>query len=106
MAMADAAAGEYMARWSRPAAHVPLAADEHGGRLTPAGCRAAAVWLWAALTCGERRDAPALADPGWSAVPLKSRLRTVRSMSRWMPDAVAVRLLRFGQTLTDGPEPC
>jgi hypothetical protein len=74
---------------------------ERGGRLMPAGCRAAAVWLWTVLTCGERGDAPALMDPGWSAVPLKSRLRTCRTMSGWLPDALADQLLGFGETLLD-----
>jgi hypothetical protein len=72
---------------------------EHGGRLMPAGCRAAAVWLCTTLTCGERGDAPALVDPGWSAVRLKSRLRTCRNLSMWLPDALVDRLLGFGQTL-------
>jgi hypothetical protein len=71
----------------------------HGGRLMPAGCRAAAVWLWTMLTCGELGDAPALVDPGWSGVSLKSRLRTCRNLSVWLPDALADRLLRFGQAL-------
>jgi len=73
----------------------------HGGRLMPAGCRAAAVWLWTTLTCGECGDAPALADPGWSAVCLKSRLRTSRNLSVWLPDSLADKLLGFGQTLLE-----
>jgi hypothetical protein len=73
----------------------------HGGRLMPAGCRAATVWLWTMLTCGERGDAPALLDPGWSAVCLKSRLRTCRNLSVWLPDALADKLLRFGETLLE-----
>jgi hypothetical protein len=67
----------------------------------PAGCRAAAVWLWTMLTCGERGDAPALADSGWAAVPLKSRLRTCRNLCVWLPDTLAGKLLRFGQTLME-----
>ncbi|MGI5238692.1 TniQ family protein [Dactylosporangium sp. CA-139066] len=78
---------------------------EHGGRLMPAGCRAAAVWLWTAMTCGELGDAPALLDPGWSTVPIKSRLRTCRTMSRWLPDALADQMLRFGATLLDSHNP-
>jgi hypothetical protein len=74
---------------------------QHRGRLMPAGCRAAAVWLWTTMTCGERGDAPALADPGWSAVCLKSRLRSCRNLSVWLPDALADDLLRFGQTLLE-----
>jgi hypothetical protein len=73
----------------------------HGGRLMPAGCRTAAVWLWTTLTCGERGDAPALVDPGWSAVCLKSRLRTSRNISGWLPKALADKLSRFGQTLLE-----
>jgi hypothetical protein len=53
------------------------------------------------MTCGERGDAPALADPGWSAVRLKSRLRTCRNLFMWLPEALAGKLLRFGQTLLE-----
>jgi len=74
---------------------------EYGGKLMPSGCRAAAVWLWTMLTCGELGDAPALVDPGWSAVSLKSRLRTCRKLSVWLPDALADKLLRFGQALME-----
>jgi hypothetical protein len=77
----------------------------HGGRLMPAGCRAAAVWLWTMLTCDELGDAPALVDPGWTGVSLKSRLRTCRNLSVWLPDALADKLLRFGQALL-GPTGC
>jgi hypothetical protein len=34
---------------------------EHGGRLMPSSCRAAAAWLWTTLTCGEHID-PLLHD--------------------------------------------
>jgi hypothetical protein len=76
----------------------------HGGRLMPAGCRAA-VWLWTILTCDELGDAPALVDPGWTGVSLKSRLRTCRNLSVWLPDALADKLLTFGQALL-GPTGC
>ena len=53
----------------------------HGGRLMPARCRAAAVWLWTMLTCDELDNALTLVDPVWTGVSLKSRLRTCRNLS-------------------------
>src|SRR5260221_9666773 len=44
-------------------------------------------------------DAPALADPGWSRVTAKSRLRTCRGLADRMPPALAAKLLTFGQAL-------
>lgn len=65
------------------------------------GVQGVAVWLWTTLTCSERRDAPALVDPGWSSVTMKGRLRTCRTMSAWLPEALAQKLLTFGRTLLD-----
>lgn len=52
-------------------------------------------------TRGERTQAPALADPGWSAVSVKSRLRSCRQLSERLPAALGVRLLAFGNALLD-----
>ncbi len=74
---------------------------QHGLELTSTGCRASAVWLWAALTCGEVRDAPGFAHPDWSAVSGKGRLQACRRLSNRLPTALAAELLAFGQAILD-----
>jgi TniQ len=67
-----------------------------GMPVTPARCRHAAAWIWAELTSGDIREAPAYRDHTGSLVSLRE---TSRRFVKALPAPVAAALRRHGHAL-------
>jgi len=71
-----------------------------GVAVTPKRACNAAAWLWAQLTCGYWRQAPAARDPAASAYAgYARRADAFKVFIDWLPPLVEARLCEFGQRL-------
>lgn len=77
-----------------------------GMAVTPRRACNAAAWLWAELTCGCWRDAPAAVNPTHGAdVGRECRIASFKVFTDWLPPLVEARLRAYGQQLLDGAGP-